>query len=223
MVFTMDRRTRRHLATAEEIVDSAEQIVLTADLESLTVAGIARGLEVTPGALYRYFPSRDAIVAAVQARVVRALADAVGRAVAEVDDPDPDLARLIALAQAVVGFARTEPVRYRLLSRMLVVPDPLVSDADAATVVPVALSALARAREALAVARTSGAIAAGDDDRRLLSLWAAIHGAIQLDKLRRFAPQAAVEVVSVDVVDDLLAGWGADRARIARVRARRLT
>ncbi|MEQ1569064.1 MAG: helix-turn-helix domain-containing protein, partial [Myxococcota bacterium] len=65
----MDHLTRRRAATAEEIVDSAEQLVLAADLESLTVQAIATGIGMTAGALYRYFPSRAAIVAAVQRRV----------------------------------------------------------------------------------------------------------------------------------------------------------
>ena len=120
MVFTMHRRDRHRLQTSAEIVDAAEQIVLTADLEGLTVAAVADAIGMTAGALYRYFPSRDAIVAAVELRVIVSLAAAVDRAVAAA--AADDLARIVAVADGILGFARAEPTRYGLLSRMFAVP-----------------------------------------------------------------------------------------------------
>ena len=205
MSFTMNRRDRQRLETAAEIVDAAEQIVLTADLEGLTVAAVADAIGVTAGALYRYYPSRDAIVAAVELRVIVALAAAVDRAVAAADDDD--LARIVAVADGIVGFARAEPTRYGLLSRMFAVPRPLVGDREAAEILPTAFAAAAGTRALFAAARASGALSEGDDTRRMLALWAAVHGAIQLGKLARFSPEFGVERIAREAVDTLLAGW----------------
>lgn len=207
-MFTMDRRARQRERTAAEIVEVAEEIVLDADIEALTVARIAAGVGVTAGALYRYFPSRDAIVAAVQARVIRALAARLAAARAEA--PSEPIAQLVAAAGAVLGFARAEPRRYGLLSRMLAVPRPLVGDAEAAEVLPIALAAAASVRASLADARAAGSLAPGDDGIRLAAWWAAVHGAIQLDKLTRFTPDARAEVVAACALAGLLRGWGAD-------------
>jgi AcrR family transcriptional regulator len=205
MRFTMDRRDRQRLHTAAEIVDAAERIVLRADLEGLTVHGVAEAIGMTAGALYRYFPSRDAIVAAVQLRVVVRLAAAVDDAVRLA--PDDDLARIVAVGDGIVSFARAEPNRYALLARMLAVPRPLVGDREAAEVLPTALAAVARVEALFAAARTRGALSPGDDRLRMLALWAAVHGATQLDKLSRFSPEIDGPRVAREAVDTLLAGW----------------
>jgi AcrR family transcriptional regulator len=205
-MFTMERRHRKRLETAAEIVDAAEQIVLAADLEALTVQAIAEAIGMTAGALYRYFPSRDAIVAAVQLRVIERLAAAVDSAVAAA--PEDPLARIVAVGEAIVAFARAEPVRYGLLSRMLAVPRPLVGDREAAEVLPVVLAAVSRVRVLFADARAAGVLAEGDDTGRMLAMWAAVHGAIQLDKLARFAPEVGAERIAREAVGALLAGWG---------------
>jgi AcrR family transcriptional regulator len=210
----MDRRTRRHHQTAAEIVDAAEELVLDGDLEALTVQRIAAGVGMTPGALYRYFPSRDAILAAVQGRVILQLAAAIDGA-ADRAGPEP-LARLVAVAGAVLGFARAEPRRYGLLSRMLAVQSVLVGDAEAAAVLPAALATAARVRGWFAEARVAGMLAPGDDGMQLAALWAALHGAIQLGKLARFTPEARADRVARAAVEALLVGWGARPDEVRR-------
>jgi AcrR family transcriptional regulator len=203
----MTRRDRIRAQTSAEIVGAAEQIVLDADLEGLTVAAVAEAIGMTAGALYRYFPSRDAIVAAVQLRVIVRLAEAVDAAVASaVDD---DVARIVAVGDGILAFARAEPRRYGLLSRMFAIPRPLVADAEAAEILPGAFAAGERVRALFAAARASGAFREGDDVRRMLALWAAVHGAVQLGKLARFSPEFEPERVAREAVDTLVTGWSA--------------
>jgi AcrR family transcriptional regulator len=209
----MDRRTRQRQQTAAEIVDAAEQVVLEADLEGLTVQAVASALGMTPGALYRYFPSRDAVVAAVQARVVEQLAQALEQAVSEVETP---LERLFAAAEATLRFARQQPRRYGLLSRMLAVPRPLVGEAEAARVLPGALAAAARVEGLFAEARRQGVLREGDDRVRLGAWWAAVHGAIQLAKLGRFVEQAAAEPIAREALAAMAQGWGAPAETVGR-------
>ncbi len=199
------RRDRRRLETAADIVDAAEQIVQAADLEGLTVAALADAIGLTAGALYRYFPSRDAIVAAVQRRVIARVAAAVDAGVAAA--PADDRSRIVAVGDAIVAFASREPVAYSMLSRMFAVPRPLVGDDEAAESMALAFAAAGRVRDLFTTARNNGTLGDGDDMLRVLALWAAVHGAIQLGKLGRFSPEVRVERIAREAVDTLLLGW----------------
>lgn len=65
-----------------EIADAALRILGTRGIGALTVAALAKELGLTGGALYRHFPSTDAILEAVAARVVELLTASL---------PDPEL------------------------------------------------------------------------------------------------------------------------------------
>lgn len=209
MTFTMTERTTRLRArTADEIVDAAELIVVASGPAGLTAKALADAVGVTPGALYKHFPSLDAVLARVQARVIADLVRAVDGA-ADRTAGDDVLAPVAATALALVAFARTEPRRFGLLARMLATPEPLVGDDAAVAVLPDAMAALVRVRGRLAIAREAGMLAAGDDDERLLALWCTAHGATQLHKLTRFAPLADSDRVARAALSALFVGWGA--------------
>ncbi|MEQ1572109.1 MAG: TetR/AcrR family transcriptional regulator [Myxococcota bacterium] len=194
----MDRRTRQRARTVDEIVDSAEALVLAADPAGFTVADIARGLGMTAGALYRYFPGRDAILARVQSRCLTSLGEALGAV-----PPGEPWGRLLGLAGAFVAWTRREPARYELLARMLADPRPLVDGDALSLVVPAGAAALAQ------VAAAWSDVGDPDPAARALSLFAAVHGAMQVDKLARFAPNAAGPGLARWNVERMLLGAGA--------------
>jgi AcrR family transcriptional regulator len=204
MTHAPDRIARRRARTADEIVDAAEVLVIASGPSALTAKALADAVGVTPGALYKHFPSLDAVLARVQARVIRDLVHAV-----DADVPDDPLAAVVATALALVAFARREPHRYGLLARMLATPEPLVGDEAAADVLIGVMAALGRVRGRLAAAREAGALGPGDDDERLLVLWSTVHGAAQLHKLARFTPLADSDRVARNALFAVLIGWGA--------------
>jgi AcrR family transcriptional regulator len=53
-----------------EILDAAETRLRDGDLEALSVAGIARELDLSPNAVYWYFPSKDQLVIATVRRML---------------------------------------------------------------------------------------------------------------------------------------------------------
>lgn len=92
-----------------EIADAALRLIASRGIASLTVSALAAELGLTGGALYRHFPSTDAILVAVAARVV-ALLDAA--------TPADDLAPRAWIRQ--LAAARTATVSgHAGLSRML--------------------------------------------------------------------------------------------------------
>ena len=66
------RRERLRRQTADEIKQRAFDLVDTDGAHDVTIASVGKGMGMTPPALYRYFPSREALLSAL---VVDAYAD----------------------------------------------------------------------------------------------------------------------------------------------------
>ncbi len=100
---------------------SVEERLLTAALEAATLHGLARlsmadvakRAGLSRQTLYRHFPSRDALIAAVVASETTKLADAVLAVSGPVEDPERSLAAGLAAALRVV---RDHPLLDRLLT-----------------------------------------------------------------------------------------------------------
>jgi len=75
------RAQRRELVRAQ-ILDAAQRVVLARGVSGLTLAAVARELELTKAALYYYFDSKEALVFELVYRAYAAHAEAVGAAVA---------------------------------------------------------------------------------------------------------------------------------------------
>ncbi len=88
---------RSHEERRIEIADAALRLIATQGIASLTVAALAKELGLTGGALYRHFPSSDAILDAVAERAVELL---------DASLPDPTLSPMLWLEQFVDSRTR---------------------------------------------------------------------------------------------------------------------
>lgn len=88
---------RSHEERRVEIADAALRLIATEGIAALTVAGLAKELGLTGGALYRHFSSTDAILEAVAERAVELL---------DASLPDPSLSPLVWLEQFVESRTR---------------------------------------------------------------------------------------------------------------------
>ena len=69
-------RDRRRAQTRTRILDAARARVATGGIDALTLGAIADALDLTAAALYRYFPNKDAVLAAIyDAETGREVAD----------------------------------------------------------------------------------------------------------------------------------------------------
>ncbi|PZF86981.1 TetR/AcrR family transcriptional regulator [Micromonospora deserti] len=59
------RRERLRTATATEIKDGARRLLVTGGVDAISLRAIARDMGMTAPAIYRYFPSLEALVAAL--------------------------------------------------------------------------------------------------------------------------------------------------------------
>jgi AcrR family transcriptional regulator len=100
-------------AFRDRLIDAAERLFAERGLDAVTMRELAAAIGVSPMTPYRYFPDKDAILAAVRARAFRRHAEALEAAF---DDggPDPEAAAS-AVGRAYVAFALAHPEAYKLM------------------------------------------------------------------------------------------------------------
>jgi AcrR family transcriptional regulator len=211
------RVTRKRQARLQQIVRAALVLVRADGRDALTLQRLADELGVTAASLYRYFPSKDALVAELQRSVIawlnretrRRVEAAIGKTAAA--GVDPDLLAVVVTAYAFECFARTSPVEFGLLSMHLSTPEYGLPEAEAARVFETAWESLSDLATHLSALASRGGLAPGDAAERAVTLWAGLQGVVQTRKLARSAPDR-IDPRSIvrGLVPALLVGWGAD-------------
>lgn len=116
-------KERRQEQVREEILDAARRVLLSRGLPGLTLAAVARELQLTKAALYYYFASKEALVFELVYLDLASHAEAVGNAVANA----------VSGADAVEALIRTSSNHYgnRMDELRLAYLVPQVSTASA--------------------------------------------------------------------------------------------
>lgn len=157
----------------DEILAAAKKLFLTEGFEHATIRKIAAAIGVTSGALYLYFPDKNAIIRALAEETFGAL---LARLEAARNTPGGPLDRLRAGMLAYVEFGRAHPDEYRLtfLSKMLTEANPgrcpHKGEIEAADRSFDVLLAEARALIDAGTFRNIGAMEAAE------ALWCCLHG-----------------------------------------------
>jgi AcrR family transcriptional regulator len=93
---------------ARRVLDAAVARVEAAGPEALSLRGLAAELGVAPNALYRYYPDREALLAALGNEAAARLLAALRAAAADRDPADA----VRRMAEAYLAFARSSPALY---------------------------------------------------------------------------------------------------------------
>ncbi|MEV6863693.1 TetR/AcrR family transcriptional regulator [Streptosporangium subroseum] len=119
------RRERLRRQTIDEIKQRAFELVDADGVNDVSIASVGKAMGMTPPALYRYFPSRDALL---EALVVAAYADlgSTTATAARSKVRQDARTRVALIAQAYRHWALAHPRRYAMLfsDRSRGVPDP---------------------------------------------------------------------------------------------------
>ena len=100
---TAPRWQRRPDQRADELLDAAERRFVETGVEATTVSDIVTAAGLAKGSFYRYFESKDQLVAVLKARFMDRLLDEVTAAIAEAD-PDDWGARADVVVARTVDF-----------------------------------------------------------------------------------------------------------------------
>lgn len=202
-------KSRREIRL-HELQEAALALVLEEGLAAFSVHRLAERIGLTPGALYRYFRSRDELLAAVQLEVLDGF-EAFLRAARALGEREAPLRRLLLLCRAYASLKQVDPRRFQLISALVSAPEPVLEDATAREALERAMGLLALLAEELTRAQDEGALSRGDTMRRSLVLWSSLQAVLDREKLARVMPEHFdPEALGRELLRALLVGWGAE-------------
>jgi len=207
---TQSPRARRHDENLRRIVETAMSMVEEGGLEALSINRLAEAVDYTPGALYRYVDSKDALLSILCARVLDDIRAHLEAALAALPPRATPLRRVTAIVDGYAGFARTAPRRFALLLQAMADPRILLPDAaHAAPVVTSAVAALTPLATALGDAADAGQLTAGPAPERAVCLVALLQGLLLFQKQARYAADVLdLSRLTRSGARALLLGWG---------------
>jgi AcrR family transcriptional regulator len=218
-----DRRERAREAKRRRYLEAAGRIIERDGLGGVTMQALADELDCAVGTVYRYFPSKAALLAALQQQAVEALLASYRAARERWDDAlaaeelEEGLVALVHLVAFGGFFAAASVVLADefVLQRTLLTRRPAGGREEARRVLPVVHRLLEVPRGLLEDAVAHEVIEPGDQLERALRWVTALDGVLLLDALapvdrHLFRAQHHARCLS----GDLLVGWGADRADV---------
>ena len=125
-------RERRNRRMREQILETARELVLESGVDGLSLREVARRLDYSPGALYTYFPDKDALLDALTAGVFEGLGGYFERVPGDL----PAKERLDRLGRAYLDFATENPEQYLLVFTRIAAPATTRFEERAATPYP---------------------------------------------------------------------------------------
>jgi AcrR family transcriptional regulator len=164
----------------QRIVNAARRLFVTQGYESTTIRGIADAIEYTPGAIYSYFPDKDAIFYALHQQGFLELRRRFVAALSAGGSPGEQLRRV---GDAYLVFARENPEMYHLMF----LAQTTSRAVDKADEWPEGKAAYEALRALVQLALSTGWIRAEDPDVIAFALWSVAHGALALEICHRQA------------------------------------
>ena len=221
---TLSRVERKRLARIDGILDTAMTVVAKEGIDGFSLHKLAAELDLTVGAFYRYFPSKMALIGALETKVIKAFGrefrETIERFECHFDDtqsPIMSLTRIMVLCEVYRLNCRRHPERMTLIGNILASPVPVLEPEIAQGVMLEMLSTLSVVGEALGAAVKCGALEDGPAAQRAILVWTSTRGVIHIEKLERHDPVLFhPDNLYRTILDSLLRGWGADLDALKR-------
>ena len=199
-------RARRRGRTREAILQQALALMAEGGVEAIALRELARRMDYSPAALYRYFASREEIISTLAAESMALLSEHL-RATLVPGKADP----LVLVGLGYLTFAREQPARFRLLFTDLPSIRSSLDDLAAGQ------SAYAIVLDLVRTAISTGQIQSHlDAESVAYTLWALVHGMAVLESthLRRF--DAQFDRVHKQALEQLVRSWQAPQSARGR-------
>ncbi len=105
-------RERRHDLTKQKILDTARNILVSQGMQGLSMRTLAKEIDYSPSAIYKYYDSKEAILQAIREEGI-ALSSAMQ--VEAINQAESPADKLLASGRAYLRFAELYPEHYLLL------------------------------------------------------------------------------------------------------------
>lgn len=108
-------RPYHHGDLRQALIEAALAFIAREGVEALSIRAIAKQAGVSPGAPFRHFADRTALLTAVAEEATRRFLAEIAAATAREADPSPR-ARLLAIGRAYLSWARANPTYFEIVS-----------------------------------------------------------------------------------------------------------
>lgn len=223
------RVSRKRDERRERIIEAAFRAIAQHGPVDFSLNQLARELDYTPGALYWYFPSKEALVLEIQSRAFGQMTALLreGRArwtndpaIARCAEPAKLLHALLCQARWYLRLDDKTPEYTRIVAFSL---DPriLLDEAQALALMTVLGGLFQESAIAFEAAQQAKVLNPAHSVQRSLQYWAALHGMVATAKLARLRPELfQVEALGMNNAETLLLGWGASPRALATAKER---
>ena len=176
-------------------------------------------MDCAVGALYRYFASKDVLLAELQCRVIneyhQALCDSLSRYDAE--HPNEPMVSLVLVARHYSRYLAENPAHFRLISLALSDSKQLLPESEGLKVMAAVQPILGQIAQIIERAQET-LFSPGDASQRTIIFWAGVQGVMQMKKLERFNPdQLNNERLLKQTLSTFLSAWGVPESDLKRV------
>lgn len=203
-----------------EILGVALKLACEGGLDNLTLHRLADRMDRSVAAVYRYFPSKEAVVAELQRLIATHIAlltqDAQDRLAAHVDAEglgadEHALAALLVSGFAYEAYAMSAPLEFGLVSHYLSSTRYDLPEQDAAHVFEVTSASLDGLATLFHDAERKGLLIEGEPRERAVIFWGAMQGTMDATRVVNRTGWDMPATLITNVLIGLLAGWGANR------------
>ena len=217
------RRERKRLARMEAIVDAAMRIAASEGLGNVTTHRVAKDLDLAVGALYRYFPSKDAIIEAMQQRSLKDYSAALKSDLEGMEAwlstqamPSSDLVPLIAIALEYRRLVSVFPQHYHLNNQVMGNPKNVLPGTEGDRVVETMMALFRFLASYIESAQKSGALDANLEPLNgVILYWSSLRAVLGVHKLQAHDATIRGEELFHDMVTTMLRGSGATTADLS--------
>lgn len=223
------RVQRKRDERRERIVEAAFSAIALQGPVDFSLNQLARDLDYTPGALYWYFPSKEALVGEIQSRAFARMTEllresrerwAGDRAIARCAEPAKLLHALLCQARWYLQLDKLTPEYTRIISFSLD-PRVLLDDTQGQALMAALGGLFQESAIAFEAARVAGVLSEANSIQRSLQYWAALHGLVATGKLQRLNQALfQVEALGMESAEALLLGWGAPTRALVTAKER---
>ncbi|MFU8803466.1 MAG: TetR/AcrR family transcriptional regulator [Bradymonadaceae bacterium] len=201
-----ERRRARRLQT---IKDTALELIAEDGLDGFSVHRLADRLDLTVGALYRYFDSVDHLLSAIQVDILESFDQYLGDVAHRLQEQTP-LRQFVAICQAYVALDALQPERFRLIARFVSGPDPRLDTEAAKSAMEPTSRLLGHLARVIEEGQRLEQLSPGSPLDRAIIAWSSLQGMADRRKLTRLQPEVFdTKRLTRELLRSFLLGWGA--------------
>jgi TetR/AcrR family transcriptional regulator len=177
-----ERREREREQRKSQILDTARALLFEKGLNATSINQIAKRAELSVGAIYFYYKSKEDLYAALQVEGLELLNQTIRESVQESSSPEEKIRKV---ALAYLKFSEEHKNYFDIINYFLASPEPIFSPELKIQVDERGKDNLTILTDTIREGIHNGLFKAVDPRRQAIILWSTLHGMIQFKKLEK--------------------------------------